>query len=219
MSNQKKYNSEKVKYLKSKIDIVQVVSKDIELKQYGKNFFGKCPLCEGSHSLSINQPKQFGHCFSCGESFDIIGYYKKIKGLSFTQAISQLIIDINSADDKALPKLSRALSRLMDIIQDENGDILNRLKAIDSQAEKLIADFILIITDLIVDFDKMELDKTIDKSTWDKYYNLFNSMYLCIECTNQTEYKLNNLFKYLVYLCDIIENNNYNLGGLIYITE
>lgn len=219
MSKQKKYNAEKVKYVKSKFDIVQVVSKDINLKKYGKNYFGKCPLCNGSHSLSINQPKQFGHCFSCGENFDVIGYFQKVKKLSFAQAFSQLIIEINSAEDKAFSKLSRALSRLSDIIQDKNGDILNRLKVIDSQAEELISDFMLIITDLIVDFDKMELDKTIDKSTWEKYYNLFNSMYLNIECTNQTEYKLNNLFKYLVYLCDIIENNNYNLGGLIYITE
>lgn len=77
----------------------------------------------------------------------------------------------------------------------------------------------LVITDLIVDFDKMELDKAIDKSTWDKYYNLFNSMYCSIECTSQTELKLSNLFKYLVYLCDIIKNNGYNLGGLLYITE
>lgn len=44
-------------------------------------------------------------------------------------------------------------------------------------------------------------------------------MYCSIECTNQDEFKLSNLFKYLVYLCDIIEKNNYNLGGLIYISE
>lgn len=219
MSNQKKYNSEKVKYLKSKIDIVQIVSKDIQLKKQGNNFFGRCPFCDGTHSLSISQLKQFGHCFSCGESFDIIGYFQKVKELSFMQAVSQLIIEINSADDKAFSKLSRAFSRLADILKEENNDILNRLKAIDNQAEKLISDFMLVITDLIVDFDKMELDKTIDRLTWDKYYNLFNSMYCSIECTNQSELKLSNLFKYLVYICDIIEKNNYNLGGLIYISE
>lgn len=219
MSNQKKYNSEKVKYLKSKIDIVQIVSKDIQLKKQGNNFFGRCPFCDGTHSLSISQLKQFGHCFSCGESFDIIGYFQKVKELSFKQAISQLIIEINSTDDKAFSKLSRAFSRLSDIVNDENSDILNQLKVIDNQAEKLITDFMLIITDLIVDFDKMELDKTIDKLTLEKYYNLFNSMHCGIECTNQTALKLSNLFKYLVYLCDIIKNNNYNLGGLIYISE
>lgn len=219
MSSQKKYNSEKVKYIKSKIDIVQVVSKDIQLKKHGKNFFGSCPFCNGTHSLSINQPKQFGHCFSCGESFDVIGYFQKVKKLSFAQVISQLIIEINSADDKVLFKLNRAFNRLSDIVNDENKDIINQLKVIDNQAEKLIIDFMLIITDLIVDFDKMELEETIDKSTWDRYYHLFNSMYCGIECTNQTEYKLSNLFKYLVYLCDIIENNDYNLGGLIYKSE
>lgn len=219
MSTKKKYDAEKVKYIKSKIYIVQVVSKDIQLNKLGKNYFGYCPFCKGTHSLSINQPKQFGHCFSCGESFDVIGYFQKVKELSFAQAISQLIIEINSTDNKAYSKLSRAFSRLKDIVYDEDDNILNRLNIIDNQAKKLISDFMLILTDLIVDFDKMQLDKKIDKSVWAKYYNLFNSMYCSIECTNQDEFKLSNLFKYLVYLCDIIEKNNYNLGGLIYISE
>ncbi len=219
MNNKKKYNAEKVKYLKNKIDIVQVVSKDIQLVKRGNNFFGSCPFCNGTHSLSINKLKQYGHCFSCGESFDVIGYFQKVKGLSFVQAISQLIIEINSADNKAFSKLNRAFSRLSDIVNDENSDILNKLRAIDNQAEKIITDFMLIIADLLVDFDKMELDKTIDRSTWDIYYNLFDSMYCSIECTSQNAIKLSNLFKYLVSLCDIIKNNDYNLGGLIYISE
>lgn len=216
MSKRQIFNPDKIQYLKSKVDIVKIVSKDITLEKYGKNFFGKCPFCSGNHSLSINQPKQFGHCFACNESFDVIGYYQKVRQLSFMKAISRLIIEINSADDKAFSKLSRALSRLTDIIQDENNNIFIRLKAIDNQAEKLIIDFMLVLTDLIVDFDKMELDKVIDKSTWDKYYNLFNSMYCGIEVINQEEFKFSNLFKYLIYLCDIIKNNDYNLGRLVY---
>ena len=219
MSDEKKYNAEKVKYLKNKIDIVQVVSKDIELVKRGNNFFGCCPFCNGTHSLCISKIKQYGHCFSCGKSFDVIGYFKKVKNLSFAQAISQIIIEINSADDKALLKLRRAFIRLSDIVKDENSEVLNKLKAIDNHAKKLITDFMHIITDLIADFDKMESDKAIDKSTWDKYYNLFDSMYRSIECTSQNAIKLSNLFKYLVSLCDSIKNNDYNLGGLIYIFE
>lgn len=219
MSDKKKYNAEEVKYVKSKIDIVEVVAKDIQLKKQGNNYFGRCPFCNGTHSLSISQLKQYGHCFACGESFDVIGYLTKVKELTFIQAVSQLIIQINATDNKALAKLNRAYNRLSEISQDNNNDTLNQLKVIDNQAEKLIIDFMLIINDLIVDFDKMELDETIDKTTWDKYYHLFNSMYCGIECNNQTNFKLSNLFKYLVYLCDIIEKNNYNLGGLIYISE
>ena len=92
MSTKKKYNTEKVKYIKSKIDIVQVVSKDIQLKKFGKNYFGYCPFCKGTHSLSINQPKQFGHCFSCGESFDVIGYFQKLKSYLLHRLFHSLLL-------------------------------------------------------------------------------------------------------------------------------
>lgn len=73
----KKIPTEQIKKIKTNIDIVRVISKDIELKKVGKHNFGRCPICDSSKSLSVSQEKQFAHCFSCGESFDVFGYFQK----------------------------------------------------------------------------------------------------------------------------------------------
>jgi DNA primase len=48
--------------LLSRVDIVEVVGRHVELKRSGANHMGLCPFhAEKSPSFSVNAPKQFYH--------------------------------------------------------------------------------------------------------------------------------------------------------------
>ena len=50
-----------------RVDIAEVVGRYVQLKKTGANLTGLCPFHrEKSPSFSVNQPKQFYHCFGCG---------------------------------------------------------------------------------------------------------------------------------------------------------
>lgn len=74
-----------------KIDIVDVISKNLKLKRSGNNYFACCPFHkEKSPSFSINAKEQYFHCFGCGESGDVITYVMKYNGLEFIDAVKNL---------------------------------------------------------------------------------------------------------------------------------
>ncbi|WP_051904448.1 DNA primase [Hippea jasoniae] len=78
-------------FLKSQIDIVDVVSQYVQLKKRGSNYFGLCPFHnEKTPSFSVNPKGQFFHCFGCGESGDVITFLMKIENLTFKEAIKEL---------------------------------------------------------------------------------------------------------------------------------
>ena len=77
--------------LLSRVDIVDVVSRHVELKRGGANFMGLCPFhAEKSPSFSVAPAKQFYHCFGCGASGDAIRFLTEHLGLSFVEAVRDL---------------------------------------------------------------------------------------------------------------------------------
>lgn len=77
--------------LKSKTDIVTVISKYITLQSKGRNMWGLCPFHhEKTPSFSVNSDGQFYHCFGCGESGDVISFIQKIEGLDFIDTVKML---------------------------------------------------------------------------------------------------------------------------------
>lgn len=67
----KQYTKEILQKLKANVKLEEVVEKDFFLEKFGKNYFTACPFCGAKKALSISIQKQFGHCFSCNESFDV----------------------------------------------------------------------------------------------------------------------------------------------------
>lgn len=93
--------------LLSRIDIVEVIGKNVELKKFGSNYKGLCPFhSENTPSFNVSQQKQFYHCFGCGASGDAIKFLRENEGLSFMDAIEKLA----SMANIELPKLSNKLS-------------------------------------------------------------------------------------------------------------
>jgi DNA primase len=80
-----------VEELLSRVDIVDVVSRHVELKRGGANFMGLCPFhTEKSPSFSVAPAKQFYHCFGCGASGNAIRFLMEHLGLSFVEAVRDL---------------------------------------------------------------------------------------------------------------------------------
>jgi DNA primase len=80
-----------VQELLSRVDIVDVVGRHVELKRGGANFMGLCPFHgEKSPSFSVTPSKQFYYCFGCGASGDAIRFLMEHLGLSFVEAVRDL---------------------------------------------------------------------------------------------------------------------------------
>ena len=77
--------------LRTRFDIVEVVSQYVQLKKSGRNYFGLCPFHnEKTPSFSVSQDKQIFHCFGCGEGGNVYTFLMKIEGLTFTEAVQEL---------------------------------------------------------------------------------------------------------------------------------
>ncbi|HYN59434.1 MAG TPA: DNA primase [Rubrivivax sp.] len=80
-----------VQDLLSRVDIVEVVGRQVELKKSGANHMGLCPFHgEKSPSFSVSASKQFYHCFGCGAHGDAIRFLMENSGMSFRDAVGDL---------------------------------------------------------------------------------------------------------------------------------
>jgi len=102
--------------LLSRIDIVELISNDVELKKAGANFKGLCPFhSENTPSFNVSQTKQFYHCFGCGASGDAIKYLREAHGLTFMDAIEKLASIANVEIPKTLNKENSDFVNLFNI--------------------------------------------------------------------------------------------------------
>ena len=77
--------------LLSRVDLVDVIGARIELKRTGQRFSALCPFHdERSPSFSVNQDKQFYHCFGCKSSGNAIKFIMEFDRLDFPAAVKSL---------------------------------------------------------------------------------------------------------------------------------
>ena len=77
--------------VRSRTDIVDLLSEFLPLKKRGKNFFGLCPFHhEKSPSFSVNPEKQIFHCFGCGVGGNVFTFLMEYEKLSFWEALKFL---------------------------------------------------------------------------------------------------------------------------------
>jgi DNA primase len=82
---------DQVEEVKSKIDIVDVVSEYVTLKKAGTNFKGLCPFhSEKTPSFMVNPELQIFKCFGCTESGDVFTFLEKYEGMEFYEALKYL---------------------------------------------------------------------------------------------------------------------------------
>jgi DNA primase len=83
-----------VQEIRERVDLVEVVSRHVTLKQNGSNFKGLCPFHdEKTPSFNVNRARQIFHCFGCGEGGNVFGFVMKRENLSFPEAVRALARD------------------------------------------------------------------------------------------------------------------------------
>lgn len=81
-------SNQEIQKFKTKINIVDLISRYLELKKSGSNYKGVCPFHnEKSPSFMVNEELQIYKCFGCNESGDIFSFIEKIEGVDFKGAL------------------------------------------------------------------------------------------------------------------------------------
>ena len=86
-----KYPKEYLDEIKLRLKVSQVVGKIVQLKKRGKEFIGLSPFKnEKTPSFTVNDEKEFYHCFSTGEHGNIFDFLMKTKSIGFGEAVKIL---------------------------------------------------------------------------------------------------------------------------------
>jgi len=89
-----KYPREYLDEIKLRLKVSQVVGKIVQLKKRGKEFIGLSPFKnEKSPSFTVNDEKEFYHCFSSGEHGNIFDFLMKTKSIGFGEAVRALAVE------------------------------------------------------------------------------------------------------------------------------
>lgn len=109
-----------IEEIKSRSDIVKVISDYIKVQQSGINYKGLCPFHgEKTPSFYINTSKQIYKCFGCGEGGDVINFVMKIENLEFMDAVKLLAkdcgIEINTNMDEKSKIRMEKVKKIQDI--------------------------------------------------------------------------------------------------------
>ena len=120
-----RYSDEILEQVKSRNDIVDVISQYIALKRSGRNYFGVCPFHnEKTPSLSVSPDRQIFKCFGCGVGGNVFQFVSKIENLSFGETV-ELLAERASIE---LPKLGS---------EDEKTSILkSKVYSVNEEAAK-----------------------------------------------------------------------------------
>src|SRR4026208_568632 len=77
--------------VRARLPVSTVVSRRVPLKRAGREWKGLSPFNkEKTPSFTVNDQKQFYHCFSSGKHGDIFSFVMETEGLSFPEAVERL---------------------------------------------------------------------------------------------------------------------------------
>ena len=86
-----KYPKEYLDEIKTRLKVSTVVSKTVNLKKRGKEYIGLSPFkTEKTPSFTVNDEKEFYHCFSTAEHGNIFDFVMKTQNLKFGEAVRSL---------------------------------------------------------------------------------------------------------------------------------
>jgi len=86
-----KYPKEYLDEIKTRLKVSTVVSKTVNLKKRGKEYVGLSPFkTEKTPSFTVNDEKEFYHCFSTSEHGNIFDFVMKTQNLKFGEAVKTL---------------------------------------------------------------------------------------------------------------------------------
>ena len=85
------YSPQELDELRSKADIVDVISHYIQVKKVGRTYRARCPFHDDHDpSMHINPEMQIYKCFVCGAGGNVFGFVQKFEKISFPEAVSKV---------------------------------------------------------------------------------------------------------------------------------
>lgn len=85
------YSEELIEEVRSRNNIVDVISGYVRLQKKGNDYFGLCPFHnERTPSFSVSAGKQIYYCFGCGAGGDVVSFLRKYENYSFQEALQVL---------------------------------------------------------------------------------------------------------------------------------
>jgi len=122
---------ELVSQIKDRLDIVEVVEKEVILTKKGANFWGLCPFHnEKTPSFTVNPKLGIYKCFSCGEGGDALKFIQKTQNLEFYP----MIIDLAEKFGLEVPKNFK---------QSDSKDLKNEMLSATQKATEFYKEMLL----------------------------------------------------------------------------
>lgn len=85
------YSEDLIEEIRSKNDIVDVISGYVRLQKKGSSYFGLCPFHnEKSPSFSVSPGKQMYYCFGCGVGGNVFTFLMEYENYTFQEAVRYL---------------------------------------------------------------------------------------------------------------------------------
>ena len=85
------YSDELVEEVRSRSDIVDVISGYVRLTKKGSTYFGLCPFHnEKTGSFSVSPVKQMYYCFGCGAGGNVFTFLMQYENYTFPEAMQEL---------------------------------------------------------------------------------------------------------------------------------
>jgi len=82
---------DQIEEIKSKVDIVEIISEYVPLKKAGRNWKANCPFHgEKTPSFMVNPELQIFKCFGCGVGGDVYSFMEKMEGMTFGEVLKLL---------------------------------------------------------------------------------------------------------------------------------
>ena len=113
--------SSSVDQIKSRIDILTLVSSYMKLDRAGASWKGRCPFHnEKTPSFFVSPDRGSYYCFGCGASGDIFSFVEEFEGLDFKGALKLLadragvVLEVYTSEMKEKESEKEKLYRVME---------------------------------------------------------------------------------------------------------
>lgn len=84
-------SDEKIREIRERASIVEVISDYLTLKKVGSNYLGLCPFhTEKTPSFTANEEKGIFHCFGCGAGGNIFNFLMQYDHLNFPESVERV---------------------------------------------------------------------------------------------------------------------------------
>lgn len=113
------FNTEFLQELKYKTDIVDIISRYVNLSKRGSNYVGLCPFhSEKTASFTVYPKTQSFYCFGCGAGGDSVNFIRGIEHLDWSEAVKYIAQLYNiplPEEKKEDDEISKRKKRLLQI--------------------------------------------------------------------------------------------------------